>query len=84
MDFESLTEEQKATIKACTSPEEVLALAKSLSQEGGYELSDAELEAISGGSWYDEVGPGDVRDDIDERLVSDAFATGEIRGDGLD
>ena len=27
---------------------------------------------------------GDGRDDIDESFVSDAFMTGELRGDGLD
>ena len=31
--------------RACKSPEEILALAK----EEGYELSDEELEAVSGG-----------------------------------
>ena len=48
MDFEKLTEEQKAKAKACKTPEDILALAK----EEGYELSEADLEAIAGGgSW---------------------------------
>ena len=46
MDFNSLTEEQKAKALACKTPEEMLALAK----EEGYELSDEQLEAVSGGS----------------------------------
>ncbi len=47
MDFENLTPEQQAQAKACKTPEDILALAK----EEGYELSDEELEALSGGSW---------------------------------
>ena len=43
-----MTEDQKAKIRECKTPEEMLALAK----EEGYELSDEELESISGGiSW---------------------------------
>ena len=45
MDFEKLTDEQKAKAQACETPEEVLALAR----EEGYELSDEQLEAVSGG-----------------------------------
>lgn len=82
MDFESLSEEMKTKAKACTSPEELLALAK----EEGYELSDEELEGIAGGaSWIcGSVRPGDERDDVDESLVSEEFMTGALRGDGLD
>lgn len=47
MEFEDLTPEQQAKAKACESPEELLALAK----EEGYELSDEELESVSGGGW---------------------------------
>ena len=47
MDFKDLTEEQKAKARACKTPEEILALAK----EEGYELSDDQLEAVSGGMW---------------------------------
>ena len=49
MRFEDLTPEQQEKAKACKTPEDVLALAK----EEGYELSDEELQAISGGEgWY--------------------------------
>ena len=46
MKFNDLTEEQKAKALACKSPEELLALAKA----EGYDLSDDELDAISGGN----------------------------------
>ena len=50
MDYESLTPELKKKAIACKTPEEMLELAK----EEGYELSDREIEAISGGeSWGD-------------------------------
>ena len=42
---DSLSDEAKAKLKGCETPEEVMALAK----EEGYELSDEELEGISGG-----------------------------------
>ena len=45
MDYKDLTEEQRAKAKACETPEELLALAR----EEGYELSDEELEGVSGG-----------------------------------
>ena len=41
----TLTDEQKKKIEAAQSPEELLALAK----ETGYELSQEQLEAVSGG-----------------------------------
>ena len=49
MNFEDLTDEQKAKARAAKSPEDILALAR----EEGYELSEEELSAISGGgnSW---------------------------------
>ena len=47
MNFEELTEDQKARARACKSPEELLELAKS----EGVELSEEELEAVSGGGW---------------------------------
>ena len=45
MEFNDLTPEQKERAKACKTPEEILALAK----EEGYELSDEELDGVSGG-----------------------------------
>lgn len=46
MDFNTdLTDEQKAKIRDCKTPEDILAVAK----EEGYTLSDEELEMISGG-----------------------------------
>ena len=43
--LKGLSEEQIAKIKACKSKEEMLALAK----EEGIELTDEQLEAVSGG-----------------------------------
>ena len=43
--WSELTEEQRAKAKGCKTPEEMLTLAR----EEGCELSDSELEAITGG-----------------------------------
>ena len=48
MDFNGLTEEQNAKARACESAEELVALAAA----EGIELSDDQLNAIAGGSWY--------------------------------
>ena len=45
MNFEDLTTEQKEKAIACKTPEEVLVLAK----QEGIELTDEQLEAVSGG-----------------------------------
>ena len=50
MKFENLTPEQQEKAKACKTPEDVLALAK----EEGYELSEEELAAVSGGDEWVE------------------------------
>lgn len=50
MNFEDLTPEQLEKAKACTSSEELSALAI----EVGVELSDEELQSLSGGSWATE------------------------------
>ena len=49
MNFDDLTPEQKEKARACKTPEEMLALA----EEEGFELSDDELAAISGGMNWD-------------------------------
>ena len=49
MKFENLTPELQEKAKACKTPEEMLEVAKSI----GYSLSDEELEAISGGGFWD-------------------------------
>ena len=51
MDFKNLTPEQLEKAKACTTPEELLALAK----EEGYELSEEQLEGIAGGNAWDTI-----------------------------
>lgn len=45
MEFEELTPEQREKVLACKTPEELLALA----QEEGYELTEEQLEGVSGG-----------------------------------
>lgn len=47
MDLSNLSPEVQEKAKNCKSPEELLSLAK----EEGYELTNEELEAISGGAW---------------------------------
>ena len=54
MGYEDLTPEQMEKLKACKTPEDILALAK----EEGYELSEAELEAVSGGVDWQGVKEG--------------------------
>jgi len=45
MDFKDLSPELRSKASACKTPEELIALAK----EEGYELTDEELKAVSGG-----------------------------------
>lgn len=47
MVFDDLTPEQKEQLKNCNTTEELVALA----EESGYELTDEELDEISGGGW---------------------------------
>ena len=59
MDFEALfsnfTEEQMAKAKACKTPKELLELAGS----EGINLTDEQMEALSGGAWFNEYRPSD-------------------------
>ena len=50
MNFEDLSPELQEKAKACTTPEELLALAK----EQGHELTGEELDAIAGGRKWGE------------------------------
>ena len=52
MDFKDLSPELRDKAKACENPEELLKLAK----EEGYELSDDDLDGISGGWSCDSFG----------------------------
>ena len=54
MNFSDLTPEQQEKARACKTPEDILALAK----EEGFELSDEDLEAVSGGNAWDEIVQG--------------------------
>ena len=47
MKYSDLTDEQKSKVANAKSPEEILEMARA----EGYELTDEELEAISGGGF---------------------------------
>ena len=47
MNFEDLTEEQKAKARECKTPEELMQLA----MEEDLDLTEEQLEKVSGGSW---------------------------------
>ena len=47
MDYNDLTDEQKAKARMCHSNEELLELAKA----EGIELTDEQLDSVSGGTW---------------------------------
>ena len=49
MNYEDLTPEQMEKARACKTADELIALAK----QEGMELSDDDLDAISGGAWYE-------------------------------
>ena len=51
MNYHDLTPEQMERARACKTPEDILALAK----EEGYELSEDELEAVSGGLDWEDI-----------------------------
>lgn len=48
--LEGLTEEMRASIDACKTPEDLIALAES----EGVELSDEQMEMVSGGAVWDD------------------------------
>lgn len=45
MEFDKLSPELQKKVRECKTPEEIVALAR----EEGYEITDEELQAISGG-----------------------------------
>ncbi len=49
MKLDELSEELRAKVKTCQTPEEMFAIAK----EEGYELSDEQLNSIAGGGFWD-------------------------------
>ncbi len=49
MKYEDLTKEQQEKAKACKTPEEIFAFAKEI----GYELSEKEIDGISGGGEWE-------------------------------
>ena len=52
--FNNLTDEQKEKFKACNTQEDLM---KALDEES-IELSPDQLEAVSGGSFWDDIGDG--------------------------
>jgi len=67
MHYDDLTPEQKKHIAECKTPEEILALA----HEEGYELSDEELEQITGGGqWTDRKCPNCGSQDLRHNLFT--------------
>ena len=60
MEYKDLTPEQKEKARACKTPEEMLALA----QEEGYDLTDEELEVVSGGGFWSICSDHDATPDF--------------------
>lgn len=58
MKYDDLSPEQLEKAKACKTPEDIQALAK----ENGYELTNEELEGLSGGSSWCNIVCGIVED----------------------
>ena len=87
-----ISPELREKAKACTSPEELMKLAK----REGFKLTDTELESVSGGDWgscsYSCDGYrycpsatfGDVRSGIDPEKAHDDFVNGIVDGGRLD
>ena len=71
--LKGLTEEQIAKLKECKNQEEMLAMAK----EEGLELTDEQLESISGGCFTAESCPKCGSTDI-ERMISTHYFMGKL------
>ena len=88
MDLNDISPELRKKAKECTSPDELIALAK----EEGYKLSDQDLQAVSGGSWdscgsdggCSEIKLGDARTCISPERVRASFVNGAVDGGELD
>ena len=89
MDFKNIdiSPELREKAKACTSPEELLALAKS----EGYKLSEEDMQAVAGGGWNDSAVScrkaaldGDSRQNIDSAKAHADFVNGVVDGGELD
>ena len=92
MDFNDISPELREKAKACTSPEELIELAK----REGYKLSEQDLEAVSGGSAWTDSGCsnyhdpcknhnyGDTRPNIDSAQAHADFVNGVVDGGELD
>lgn len=78
MNLNDISPELREKAKACTSPEEVLELAKN----EGYELTEGELAGISGGIGWNckHAYHGDFRKDIDPSLAQADFVNGAVDG----
>jgi len=78
MDYKNLSPELREKAKACTSPEEVLELARN----EGYELTEGELAGIAGGVGWNckHAYFGDSRKDIDSSLTHADFVNGVVDG----
>lgn len=55
--LDGLSEEMRAKVAACESPKDLIALA----DEQGVELTDEQLQAVSGGVNWDAFDPSDLR-----------------------
>ena len=95
MDIESMdiSPELREKAKVCTSPEELMELAK----REGYKLTETELESVSGGGWTScdyscddgfrqcpRATLGDVRRGLDPEKAHDDFVNGTVDGGELD
>ena len=76
MKFDDLTEELKAKARECKTPEELVKLA----MEEDLDLSDEQLEAISGGTAWESVTGCDGLGDVP---CPEACAGRSMPGDGM-